>query len=116
MRINSKQELDAEFAKGTELFVAVLEPHADSLSLKIARKVPPIRLLKESGLDYYTIAKKNPPSGYKRMSYSTLTKIFGYVFTTKEEAYEYYHALIDVHVEDAIKAAYNFRETHSLKS
>lgn len=66
MRINNKQELDNAFAKDMDLFVAVIEPHADSLSLKIARKVPPIRLIKESGLDYYTIAKKNPPSGYKR--------------------------------------------------
>lgn len=116
MRINNKQELDEAFAKDMDLFVAVIEPHADSLSLKIARKVPPIRLVKESGLDYYTIAKKNPPSGYKKMSFRTLTHIFGYVFTTKEEAYEYYHALIDTYVEDSIKATYAFREAHTLNS
>lgn len=50
------------------------------------------------------------------MSFRTLTHIFGYVFTTKEEAYEYYHALIDTYVEDSIKAAYAFREAHTINS
>ena len=35
---------------------------------------------------------------------------------TKEEAYEYYHALIDTYVEDSIKAAYAFREAHTINS
>lgn len=116
MKINNKQELDDAFTKGMELFVTVIEPHADSLSLKIARKVPPVRLIKESGVDSYTIAKKNPSLGYKNMSFKTLTNIFGYVFTTKEEAYEYYHALLDTYVEDSINVAYAFREAHTLNS
>ena len=39
MRINNKQELDEAFAKDMDLFVAVIEPHADCLSLKIIREV-----------------------------------------------------------------------------
>ena len=45
MRINNKQELDEAFAKDTELFVAVIEPHADNLSLKMIRELLQVLLM-----------------------------------------------------------------------
>ena len=45
MRINNKQELDEAFAKDMDLFVAVIEPHADSLSLKMIREALQVILM-----------------------------------------------------------------------